>query len=555
MRKKIFVFLILILSALNLTSCMNNGEKNSTEQISESKNIVEENKLKDEKKIIKWRIESDPSTLDPLNFGGQEGMQVVNNMFEGLTRIIDGVPELAAAEEYKVSEDGKVYTFKIRKDAKWSDGKSLTAKDFEFAWLNYLSPDLKKSYAQDFFIIEGAEDYYNGTGERDDVKIKAIDDSTLEVKLVNPLDSFLSTISYVTFYPSREDIATDLEGKWSIDPSVAVSNGPFKLSEYRVNEGITLEKNDEYWNTSNVKIDSIEIVFIEDASSALTAFQKGEIDVMKGVPADKIPELAASSKEFHSLPMRGTQYYIFNTINKPLDNVNVRRALSMAIDRSQLVNEVAPMGQDPARGLVGNLIHLSDGEEFVNVRENYPNVPEKADIEGARKALKEAGYPDGLGFPKLKMIVDKRGEHPQVAQALQQMWKENLNIDIEINQVESDAIADVRKSGEFDLARWGWSADYDDPYNYLQLLQSNSERNFGKYSNNEYDNLIKKGLNSHGNERDKAFLDAEKKGIGDDVAFLVIYSTSDPSMIREGLTGWDKSGFAHWYFGNADLNR
>lgn len=375
-------------------------------------------------KILRWNVGAEPEALDPLLMG-PTGMQVVNNTFEGLMRTYQGRLIPGIAESYSISDDGLLYTFYLR-DSKWSDGKALVAKDFIFAWTRFLNPELKMSYAKQFFCIENAEAYWNGKCTAEEIGFKAINDKTIEVRLVAPTPYFLALTAFNIYYPVREDIV-DNRGTWSHDAAKYVCNGPFTLESWNLNQNIVLVKNKHYWNADMVKLDKVAISFIVDESSALTAYRAGDIDLFKGVPTQEVPQLQARDDEFHTLPMLGVLYYIFNVERKPFNDVRVRKAITLALDRQSLVNNVTKAGEIPAVGNVTHNMLLSDGREFRDVAGNYDMLA-TGNTDKARALMAEAGYPNGEGFPKVVLTYNTTDVNKRVAEAARQMWREHLNI-------------------------------------------------------------------------------------------------------------------------------
>lgn len=546
LKKRTALFLVGVLLLSLLAGC---GSSGSTEPApsSESADTTGES-AEPVEKVLRWNVGAEPEALDPLLMG-TTGMQVVNNTFEGLLRTYEGELTPGMAESYEVSDDGLVYTFHLR-DAKWSDGKELVAGDFIFAWLRYLNPELKMSYAKQFFCIENAEAYYNGECSAEEIGFKALDEKTLEVRLVAPTPYFLALTAFNIYYPVREDVVDD-EGVWSHDPSAYVCNGPFILSEWNLNQNIVLVKNENYWNADSVKLDKIEVSFIVDESSALTAYRAGDIDLFKGVPSQEVAQLQASDDEFYTLPMMGVLYYIFNVEREPFDDVRVRQALSMALDRESLVNNVTKSGEIPAVGNVSHNMPLSNGQEFRDVAGSHI-LETTAQVEKAQALLAEAGYPNGEGFPEVVLSYNTTDTNKRVAEAAQQMWKENLNIDIKLEGVENQVAGEMRKTGNFDMIRYGFSADYPDPYTYLSVWRSDNAGNYGHYNNAEFDECIKGSITTTGAERDELLLRAEEILITE-AAICPLYEVVDTCMIRNNVVGWDKTGFSGWFFGYTDI--
>jgi ABC-type oligopeptide transport system substrate-binding subunit len=260
---------------------------------------------------LQWNLGSEPKTLDPGLNSAVDGGHIINNTFEGLMRKDDEGIKPAMAESYDVSEDGTVYTFHLR-DAMWSDGQPVTAGDFEYAWKRALDPAVASEYGFQMFYIQGAQDYYEGNGSIDDVMVKALDDKTLEVTLAAPTPYFLDLTTFYTFMPVRQDVVeADPEG-WAINPETNIGNGPFKLADYKTGDRIVLVPNENYWKADETKLTEIDAMMIVDQSTALTAYEAGELDILDDMPTSEIPRLQAEDPTFQIMPYVGTYYYIFN---------------------------------------------------------------------------------------------------------------------------------------------------------------------------------------------------------------------------------------------------
>jgi len=260
--------------------------------------------------MLVWNLSADPKTVDPGYVSSKDGGHIVNNIFEGLMREIDGEYLPAMAESYEISDDQMTYTFHLR-DAAWSDGKPVTARDFEYAWKRAMSPEVASWYGYQMFYIKGAMEYYEGTGSADEVGIEVIDDKTLKVELAGPTPYFLELTAFFTYMPLREDIVEQDPEGWAMDPEMSVTNGPFIVSDYNM-EHIILKANPEYWNRDSVKLEEIEVLMIVDEHTQLTALEAGEIDIIETVPNQEITRLSIEDDRFQIRPALGTYFYVFN---------------------------------------------------------------------------------------------------------------------------------------------------------------------------------------------------------------------------------------------------
>lgn len=501
--------------------------------------------------VLVWNLGADVKTIDPQLNSAANGGYIINNTFEGLMRESEGGNvEPAMAESYKISEDGLTYTFKLR-DAKWSDGKPVTAHDFVYSWKRALNLKLDpepSEYAFQLFYVKGGQEYFKGTGSIDDVAVVAKDDKTLEVTLVAPTPYFLYLTSFYTFMPVRKDIVEQDPLGWAIRPDLVVCNGPFKVAEYKSGDKFVLVKNENYWNEGNVKLDRIEVTLIVNESTVLAAYQSDKLDVIDRMPIREIPKLQAEDATFQILPQLGVYYYIFQVNKKPVNDVRVRRALTLAIDRNAIVTTITKASQVPATGYVPYGLKDADGNEFRKVAGDYGIDPHAAKVEEAKKLLAEAGYPDGKGFPEIEIIYNTMESHRAIAEAIQEMWKQNLGIGSKLINQEWAIFQETRRQGNFTVARGGWAADYYDPMTFLDLWTSYSGNNDAQWDNKEFDRLIEKSKLKEGKGRYDLLYEAEKLVMDDSIVMPIYYYTA-PIMVKEKVKDWEKSGLGHWFFG------
>ncbi len=521
-----------------------------------------------------FNIGMEPKTWDPqLNTSGAGG-QVIINLYDGLVRDTKEGIKMATAESYEVSANAEgvadtVYTFKLRDDAKWSDGQSVTANDFEYAWKRACSPEMASPYA--FLItdyIKGAYEYFSGTGSRDDVGVKALDEHTLQVELIQPTAYFLNLVSFFTYMPCREDMASTGEG-WEKDPAKCITNGAFYLEEYKIGSHVLLKKNENFWNKDNVKLAGIKALFITDATTSLQGYEAGEINITSTLPGEEIPRLLAEDPNFSSEPALGTTYIEFNMDAEIVNDVNVRKALSLAIDRKLICDQVLRNGAVPAAAFVAPPFKLSTGEslramdEFGNVMTEYEINPNGAEVEKAREYLAAAGYPNGEGFPTLELLYYESGSNSQIAEAVQQMWKENLGITVNLKVEEYAVFANTRSSGNYTLDITGWSADYNDPMTMLSLFTANGVNNarwrYKEYAgvpedttlnpeNKAYDDAVIMASKTMGTERDGYLKEAEKVLMDNMVICPIHYHTYTQVIDYGKVAGPGRTPIGQWDF-------
>lgn len=514
-----------------------------------------------EQKIV-YNLGADPKTIDPQLNSAVDGSTIIHNAFEGLMREDENskiVP--GTAEKYEVSDDGTVYTFHIRKDAKWSDGKPVVAGDFEYAWKRALNPKVAAEYAYQLFYIKNGAAYYNQekvggkVATAEDVGVKVIDDNTLEVTLEAPVPYFLSLAAFPTYFPVRKDIIEGNEEKWTLKPDTYISNGPFKMSEWKEKESIIFVKNENYWDAKNVKLETLEVKLIDDQITYLNAFKSGEIDVIESPPQAEIPTLLdeGTAKIY---PYLGTYFYVINVSDKAKDvdpkaaealsNPKFRKALSLAIDKQLIVDKVAQGGQAPATSYVPAGILDSIGKEF---QKEYSS--KGANIEEAKKLLAEAGYPNGEGAPTITFTFNTDQGHQNIAQAVQDMWKTNLGINVELKNEEWAVFQDTRNNFQYSIARHGWIADYNDPMTFLDMWTTGNGQNNAGYSNKEYDKLIAQAKVELDDAKRTELLHKAEDILMDESPIIPLYYYTNVLCIDKNVKGTYKSPLGQMEFRDA----
>lgn len=438
-----------------------------------------------------YNMGADPETLDPNKASENVGLTVLVNTNEGLVRLDDSSKAIpGVAEKWDINEDATEFTFYLREDAKWSDGKPVTAKDFEYSWKRALNPETAADYSYQLYYIKNAEKYNMGEGSADDLGIEVIDERTIKVTLEGPTGWMEQIFAFATLFPVRQDVVeADPEG-WALDADTLVSNGPFKVAEWKHNDVIKMVPNEHYWDKDRVKLDVFNISLINEQSTTLAAYEAGDIDGADEVPSAEIPRLQAEEEGFSILPDLSLYYYTINNTVEPLNDVKVRKALAYAIDRRALVDTVLLGGQNPATGVVPYGINYG-GEDFREVGGDYGIDSNAARVEEAQKLLAEAGYANGEGFPTFTISYNTSENHKKIAEAIQEMWKQNLNISVELSNQEWKVHLVKLENKDYEIARIGWGADYVHPMTFLDLFLSDSGNNYSGWGSEEFDSLIK----------------------------------------------------------------
>ena len=548
MKKLLSLLLVLALSVSLLAAC-GKKETPSTPGTTETPEVTETAA----EKILNWNVGADPKTIDPTLNGASDGGDVINQTFEALVREKSGEIFPGIAESWEVSEDGLTVIFKLRA-SNWSDGSPLTAHDFVYSWKRGMDPATASEYSWiwEYTNIVGAMDVVNGEGSLDDVGVTATDDYTLEVKLNNPTDYIVSLLSFYHFMPVKQSsVEAAADGAWAKDPALAVSNGPFVLTSYKIGEGLTLVKNPEYWNAETVMLDGIKGVFIDEEATSYQAYQNGELHFIPTVPTAETPRLIAEDPNFYVFPLLGTYYYNFNLNLDMWKDVRVRQAFALAIDREMIVETLAA-GQVPAAGFVPPGFLDADGNDFFETAGSYGVPTDGSKVAEAQALLAEAGYPNGEGFPEFTILYNTSEGHQTVAELIQEMFKTNLGVNTKLENQEWAVFQDTRKVGDFELARGGWLTDFMDPMGLLSIFTTGNTYNDPKYNNAEYDALLSKAAVTRGKEHFDVLYEAQEMFIAD-MPVIPIYHYTDVMLVSEKLQGWDRSVLGTVDFSGATL--
>ncbi len=559
MKKKLTLGLAMIMaSSMALAGCASKTETTGGTATGSEATTGETGTDSDEDYVLaadqtlRYNLGADPLTLDPQLNSATDASHIINNVFEGLMREKDGEVVPGIAESYTLSEDGLVYTFTLR-DATWADGQPVKAGDFEFAWKRGANPATASEY---MYLFESANILNAGAiakGEKsiDELGVKAIDDKTLEVTLSAPTDYFLGLTGFATLMPVREDMVDD-EGAWAKDPAKYIGNGPFKMSEYKMGDQIVLVKNENYWNAENVNLEKIVMYMIVDESTAHTRYTAGELDVNELIPTDEIPTLIAEDPTFYIMPKIGTYYYAFNMNNEALKDARVRQALSLAINREQIVKEVTKGGQKVAYGFMPEGITDNEGKSFTETAGDY-GVNPKGDVEKAKALLAEAGYPDGAGLPEIEILYNTSESHKLIAEAMQEMWKQNLGINVKLTNQEWAVFQETTNNNAFDsLARRGWIGDYNDPQTMLEIFESTNTQNIGRYSSETFDTEMQLSRETMGAERMEHLYKAHDI-LMEDMPIIPVYYYVTNMMIQDSVHDLELTSTSKLWFGDAEM--
>ncbi|HZP61046.1 MAG TPA: peptide ABC transporter substrate-binding protein [Opitutaceae bacterium] len=441
------------------------------------------------KKILNFGNGTEPQDIDPQAVNGVPEFNIILALLEGLVSYDphDQHPIPGVAKSWEISPDNLVYTFHLREDAKWSNGDPVTAQDFLLSYKRMLTPSLGAEYAYMIFnYVAGAKDYYDGKlKDFSQVGIKAPDAHTLQITLTHPTPYLLKAMCHMAWFPVPVKVIAkfgglDRKGTDWTRPGNFVGNGPFRLKSWQPNQRLVVERSPTYWDRANVKLDEIDFFPVENANAEENMFRTGQLDITSELPPDKIPFYKRDHPDqLRIAPFLGLYFYSCNVKRPPLDNVKVRRALALAIDRESLIKNVVKGDEQPAYAV-----------SYPGVAGYVPRARLTGTVDEARRLLAEAGYPDGRGFPPLELLYNTSEGHRAIAEAIQQMWKKNLNVDISLHNEEWKVYLDALNTKNYQLGRYGWIADYIDPNVFLDLWETGGGNNDTNWSDPEYDRLL-----------------------------------------------------------------
>lgn len=506
---------------------------------------------------ITVQIGPNPETLDPALNSAVDGGNMLITLFETLLIIDqDNKVQPGQAEKYEVSPDGLTWTFTMRDGLKWSDGTDLNAKDFEYTFKRIADTNVAAPYAETVIgMIEGYKDAIDSKNP-EKLNVKASDDGkTLTVKLAYPCSYFDKIVAFGTMSPVQKATVEKNGDSWATKPETYVCNGPYTITEWTPSEKIVCKKNENYkggWDSSKIVNDKLTFLLLEDSSASYTAYTGGTAQLIKDVPTEEIPTLKKDKKdEFNVDPILGTYYLSMNLNKAPFNNKNVRKALSLAIDRDYVANTVMQGTYSPAYNYVGTGVDDVDPGKFLenskaaNGGKPYISEDYKANLEEAKKALAEAGYPEGKGFPTITYSTNDTGYHKAVAEYLQQVYKD-LGITMNIDIVDWSSFTPKRRAGEYEMARNGWVMDYNDASNMIELFVSSNGNNDGKYNNPAFDKAMNDSKVADKTAHFAALHEAEKI-VSEDYGFIPVAYYNDFWLQSTSLKGTWHSPYGYWY--------
>lgn len=514
LRHKIFALILVLAMSVTLAAGCGKGSVNDGQ-------------------VFRYVLEAEPATLDPAKSVAIPESLVELQLFEGLTRLdAKDQPAPGVAEKWDVSPDGLKYVFYLRSNAKWSNGEPVTAQDFEFAWKRVLDPALASENAYMLFPLKNAQAYNGKKAAADQVGVRAVDAHTLEVILEKPTAYFLSLAAFHAFYPVHRQTVAAQPDKWAADVNTLIGNGPFKITNWVHNGKIEFVKNEQYWDAAAVKMTKMLWPISDSPTTRLALVENNQADMMVEPPVVEYDRLT-QAELLKISPYLGTYYYVFNTQKAPFDNPKVRKAFALAISREALVKNVIKGGKQPAYAWVApGLANPATVRDFRAEGGDY--VVEDAAL--AREILAEAGYPGGKGLPPVTILFNTSEIHKSIAEALQEMWKQNLGVTVNLTNQESKVFYDSRSQGEFQIARASWIGDYADPMSFMDVFAD--PNNDAQYHNPAYDRLIEQAKSTMDQEVRMQAMHAAEKILFDDTVIMPIYYATQPFVAKPRIKGY-----------------
>src|SRR5450830_361533 len=522
---------------------------------------------------VTYNLGAEPEGIDPAITTSLEAGNIEQQVFDGLTRLDNkDMPQPAIAKSWTISKDRKTYIFTLR-DAYWTNGTPVTAYDFEYAWKRALSPEAAAESAYNMYYVYGGEafnasikvgtKYYvqavdakgnlltKTVGGKDvpvpnmakeidpskNIGVRALNAKTLKVYLQSPTTYFLNLTAIPTLMPVCKAVVST-NAKWANNLTNYVTDGPFKLTQWSHNDKMVFVKNPTYWDKAAVKLTKITYYMVEDSSTALSMYQSGQLDASANVPLSELPKLVASG-DVKILPYLGTEYYKFNVTKKPFNDVRVRKALSLAIDRKGITQSITKGGEVPALAFVPyGMPDALPGKDFRTLGGSYFK---DNDIATAKALLAQAGYPNGKGFPAFTLLYNTSSAYKSVCEAIQQMWKKNLGITCTLRSEELGVFRNDREKLNYDVVRSNWFGDYIDPNTFLDMWVTHGGNNHSGWSNKSYDALITKTKVTVDPKARMATLHAAEKILMTDVPIIPIYFYTNPVLLSKHIKNFHQS--------------
>ncbi|MEQ0218264.1 ABC transporter substrate-binding protein [Klebsiella sp. CN_Kp114] len=486
---------------------------------------------------------SEPSSLDPHKVESDVENNIISDLFEGLVSVSPaGEIEPRLAEKWE-NKDNTVWTFHLRPGVTWSDGTAITAQDIVWSWQRLVSPLTASPYASypgNMHIVNGAE-IAQGQKAPETLGVKAVDDATLEVTLTQPNAAFLAMLAHPSLVPLDKVLISRYGDKWT-KPEHMVTSGPYKLSQWVVNERIVAERNPRYWDNAHTVINKVTYLPISSETADVNRYKAGEIDIVYTVPINQFAQLKKTmGDQLDVSPQLATYYYEFNTTRPPFNDPRVRRALNMALDKDIIAEKVLGQGQRPAW-----LISQPDIGGVKLHNPEYASWPREKRIAEAKKLLSEAGYNETHPLV-FNLLYNTSESHQRIAIAASSMWKKNLGVEAKLQNQEWKTMLDAMHTHNFDAVRYAWIADYDDAATFLNNFRTGDSENTSQYSNPAYDEALRNAAKASDTTARGKFYQQAEDLLGQDVPAIPVYHYVRTHLVKPWVGGFTPDKLGYYY--------
>ncbi len=491
--------------------------------------------------MLRIAVEADPKSLDPQIVSGLVESNILQSLFEGLVNLdpvtLEPIP--GVAERWDISPDRRTYTFYLDKNARWSDGVAITSADFVNSWERILNPLFAAEYAFLLYPIKNAKGYNLGSlKDFSQVGIRIKDTHTLEVELDNPTPYFLTLQVNFAYYPVPKHVIEkhgnlyEQNSRWTRTGNL-VSNGAYKLNEWKLGQYVSVKRNTHFRDNAHTSLETIRFYPIKNQETEERAFRAGQIHITANVPFTSIAERISKKDPTLKIdPDLGVYYFMLNVAKPPLNDPRVRQALSLALNRKQIADAIRQRGELPAGSLIS-----ADVANYANL--SAPLINE--DINTARKLLAEAGYPEGKGFPAVELLYNTSDQHKQIAVSVQAMWKRHLNIDTLLLNQTWKVYLESRNQKNYQIARAGWFADYNDPMTFLEIWKSDSGMNQSHWKSIPFDQLLDKAAKEPDVAIRAQLLRSAETILINETPLIPVFFYRRAYLISPNVTGWSSN--------------
>jgi oligopeptide transport system substrate-binding protein len=495
----------------------------------------------DRDQVLHRGIGVEPPDLDPHLVTDTSYYTVLSSLLEGLVSEdpVDLHPVPGVAERWDVSPDGITYTFHLRQDARWSNGDPVTSQDFVSSWRRILTPELAATAASQLYLIQGAEAYNRGDTDFSQVGLVAADPRTLKVTLEHPAPWFLSVLSSPAWMPvplatiAKSGPVNRRGNPWA-SPGTWVGNGPFVLKSWSHGQEIVVTRSPTYWDAPQVRLREIHFYSFDSLDSEERSFRSGQLHVTEAIPPDRIDAYRSDSPGLLRIdPLLGTYFVRFNVRRPALGDARVRLALALAIDRDQIAKKVLRGGQEPAVSFVPSGM------------DNSPSPVQVTDVARAVQLLEASGHAQGAGLPGIELMYNNAGNHREVAEAIQEMWRRDLGIQVTLLNEELKSTEEARRAGAFDMLLSSWIADYAEPSAFLEMWRGDSGNNFTGWSSAEYDALLFKAERTADSTSRNVFYRRAERLLLNEAPIAPIYHYTHVFLMQPSVHGWNPTLLDH----------